>query len=692
MDFRIADTFTQSLARLAGDEQKAAKTAAFDLQLDPASPGLQLHKLDKAKDKSFWSVRVSRDIRIIIHRTEQSFLLCYVGHHDDAYRWGERRKIERHPTTGAMQIVEIRELVRDIELPRLIQSPEPAPLPAVPALSGVTEQQLLTYGIPPEWTADVLAADEDELLRLAEHLPAEAAEAVLNLATGTAPPVASPAPPSQDPFTHPDAERRFRLMTDVEELRLALEFPWDRWTIFLHPAQQATVERTYNGPARVAGSAGTGKTVVALHRAARLALQNPKARVLLTTFSIPLARNLRTKIARLTGQDPSLRARIAVRAIDEVGIEAYEAHFGRPSIPTAKMVRSLITDAAAKEPGNPFGLPLLESEWTEVVDAWQIESWEQYRDVPRLGRKTRLGEKQRAALWSIFARVRAELHARGLVTMPMVFQQLSKHLADGGTPPADFIVVDEAQDISIPQLRYLAAVAGSKENGLFFAGDLGQRIFQTPFSWASLGVDIRGRSQILKINYRTSHQIRRQADRLLNPELSDVDGVTESRTGTISAFSGPEPDIRIEESESAESRTIADWIRGLLDQGVQPHEIAIFVRSSAELPRARAAIAPLNLPAHELDDESDAPPGTVAISTMHRAKGLEFRAVVVAACDDEVIPLQSRISAVTDDSDLADVYNTERHLLYVACTRARDFLLITAADPASEFLDDLHGV
>ena len=691
MDFRIADTFTQSLAKLAGDEQKAAKTAAFDLQLNPTNPGLQFHRLDKAKDKNFWSVRGNLDIRLIVHRTDQSLLLCYVGHHDDAYRWGERRKIERHPTTGAMQIVEIRELVREIEIPTYVEAPVAPRVPAPAALKGVTEDELLTYGVPPEWVADVLAADEDTLLELTDHLPAEAAEALLNLATGTIPPVAAPTPPTQDPFAHPDAKRRFRLMTDVEELRQALEFPWDRWTIFLHPAQQATVERTYNGPARVAGSAGTGKTVVALHRAARLALQNPEARVLLTTFSIPLARNLRTKIARLTGSDPTLQSRIAVRAIGEVGIEAYEAHFGRPTIPTPKMLRTLISDAAAKETGNPFGLPLLESEWAEVVDAWQIESWEQYRDVPRLGRKTRLGEKQRAALWSIFARVRAELHARGLVTMPMIFQQLSKQLAEGGTPPADFIVVDEAQDISIPQLRYLAAVSGDKENGLFFAGDLGQRIFQTPFSWASLGVDIRGRSQILRINYHTSHQIRRQADRLLNPELSDVDGNTESRTGTISAFSGPDPDIRIEDSEPAEARTIADWIRGLLDQGVQPHEVAIFVRSSAELPRARSAIALLNLPAHELDDESDAPPGTIAMSTMHRAKGLEFRAVVVAACDDEVIPLQSRISAVADDADLADVYNTERHLLYVACTRARDHLLITATDPASEFLDDLAG-
>ncbi|MEZ6232905.1 MAG: hypothetical protein R3B68_01835 [Phycisphaerales bacterium] len=275
MEFRIADTFSSGLARLTGEEQKAVKTAAFDMQLNPANPGLQFHKLDRAKDKAFWSVRAGRDIRIIVHRSESSLLLCYVDHHDKAYQWAERRRIERHPSTGAMQIVELRELVREIEVFEPVAAPAAEPTGAAPALEGCTTEQLLSYGVPEEWVADLLKADEDELLQLAEHLPAEAAEAVLNLATGTVPTVPAAAPVGSDPFAHPDAQRRFRVVTDVEELKLALEYPWERWTVFLHPAQRDIVERSFNGPARVGGSAGTGKTVVALHRAARTWLGRP---------------------------------------------------------------------------------------------------------------------------------------------------------------------------------------------------------------------------------------------------------------------------------------------------------------------------------------------------------------------------------------------------------------------------------
>lgn len=117
MEFRISDTFTDSLAKLTGEEQKAAKTTAFDLQMNPANPGIQMHKIDKARDKNFWSARVSRDIRLIVHKTNASFLLCYVAHHDPAYDWAERRKLETHPTTGAAQLVEIRETVKEITVP-----------------------------------------------------------------------------------------------------------------------------------------------------------------------------------------------------------------------------------------------------------------------------------------------------------------------------------------------------------------------------------------------------------------------------------------------------------------------------------------------------------------------------------------------------------------------------------------------
>lgn len=277
-----------------------------------------------------------------------------------------------------------------------------------------------------------------------------------------------------------------------------------------------------------------------------------------------------------------------------------------------------------------------------------------------------------------------------LLTWAGMFGQLTERLAQEKRLPFDFAVVDEAQDVSVAQLRFLTALGTGNPNSLFFAGDLGQRIFQQPFSWKALGVDIRGRSRTLQINYRTSHQIRTQADRLLGPELSDVDGITEERTGTISVFNGPAPEIRVLKNPDEESQTVSDWLLGRNKEGVVPHEIGVFVRSDAELDRARDAVKKASLAYKILDKDLETMEGHVSISTMHLAKGLEFRAVVVMACDDEIIPLQQRIETAADDSDLEEVYNTERHLLYVACTRARDHLLVTSAEPGSEFLDDLQ--
>jgi len=258
MEFRIADTFTESLTKLTGDEQKAVKTTAFDLQLNPANPGMQFHKLDRAKDKRFWSVRVNNDIRLIVHRSDSSLLLCYAGRHDDAYSWAERRKLETHPKTGAAQLIEVKESVKKITIP--VYSHEFKSVSQKTSLfDNVTDEALLDYGVPEEWLEEIREADEDTILELAEHLPSEAAEALLNLATGVEPEVARAAEVGADPFDHPDAQRRFRIMNNIEELERALEYPWDKWTVFLHPSQKSLVESNFNGPARISGTAGTGK-------------------------------------------------------------------------------------------------------------------------------------------------------------------------------------------------------------------------------------------------------------------------------------------------------------------------------------------------------------------------------------------------------------------------------------------------
>jgi superfamily I DNA/RNA helicase/mRNA-degrading endonuclease RelE of RelBE toxin-antitoxin system len=689
MEFRIADTFTDSLAKLSGDQQKAVKTAAFDLQLNPAHPGLQFHRLDKARDHNFWSVRAGSDVRLIVHRTATSLLLCYVNHHDEAYHWAERRKLETHPKTGAAQLVEIRETVQEIIIPKYVEAPRAVALKR-PLFAHVADSELLSYGVPPEWLEDVRNANEDTLLELADHLPAEAAEALLNLATGVPPMVAAPLAKGADPFKHPDAQRRFRVMSNIEELERALNSPWEKWTVFLHPAQRQLVERSYNGPARVAGSAGTGKTIVALHRAVFLARNNPNARVLLTTFSGSLSNALRAKLRHLISNEPRLGERVEVHAMNAIARKLYTSNFGPPEIASGTTIKELVAEAAQTVEGHKFSLHFLTTEWDQVVDAWQLDSWEAYRDVARLGRKMRLPENQRAVLWSIFERVRSDLGARGLITYPGLFSRLSSQFSASVSLPFDFAVIDESQDVGVAQLRFLAALGAKRPNSLFFAGDLGQRIFQQPFSWKALGVDVRGRSSTLKINYRTSHQIRMQADRLLGPEVSDVDGNTEQRKGTVSVFNGSPPAVQILDTQGDEFKAVGQWLRDRKSEGVMPHEIGVFVRSDAELGRARGAVENAGLLFKALDENLETISGHVSIGTMHLAKGLEFRVVAVMACDDEVIPLQERVETVADDSDLEEVYNTERHLLYVACTRARDHLMVTGVEPASEFLDDLR--
>jgi len=253
----------------------------------------------------------------------------------------------------------------------------------------------------------------------------------------------------------------------------------------------------------------------------------------------------------------------------------------------------------------------------------------------------------------------------------------------------DFAVVDEAQDFGVAHVRFLAALGGDRPNALFFAGDLGQRIFQQPFSWKALGVDVRGRSRTLRVNYRTSHQIRTQADRLLGPAVTDVDGNREDRGATVSVFNGPVPTVRALKSEADEIKAVGSWIAAQAKAGMAPHEFGVFVRSEAQLDRATTAVKEAGIAFKVLDEHVETASGHISVGTMHLAKGLEFRAVAVIACDDEVIPLQERIEAIGDDADLQEVYDTERHLLYVACTRARDHLLVTGVSPVSEFLDDL---
>lgn len=681
MNFLIADTFTAAFNRLSGQDQKAVKASVFDLQMDPTGNGLQLHRIDKSKDPNFWSARVNRDVRLIVHKTGQSMLVAYVDHHDDAYAWAERRRIEAHPRTGAVQIVEVRERVEEIAPPEsfdFIYPQEVATEPAAePALfASLDDEALLSVGVPQDWLADVRAATEDRFFTLAEHLPGEASEALLEYAATGKLPVAAQVTEEADPFAHPDALRRIRPIADQGELEQALAYPWEKWGVFLHPSQRELVDRSHRGAARVAGSAGTGKTIVAIHRAVRLARENPQARVLLASFSEQLAAAMAKKLLVLAPETGGVVPRITTASFRRIAEQLYQLEHGvRPRIASDVFLRDRLTAAASAAQLKGFSDRFLLSEWTNVIDAWGLTSFDAYATVQRMGRKSRLGPNQRERLWPVFEAVRAALASERYTTWAQVFTELAEAFANKADKLFDHIILDEAQDLAPAELRFFAALAPDRADALFLAGDMGQRIFQHPYSWASLGVDVRGRSHTLKVCYRTSQQIRRAADRLLPLVLRDVDGTEDERKGVVSVFDGPAPRIEeygTDQEEAAAVRaTIAEWVAG----GIAVDEIGVFVRTPELVTRARTAL-PENV--------------ATAITTvpMHLAKGLEFRAVAIMACDEGVLPLDERVADAADEAELDEIYETERRLLYVACTRAREHLVLTGVRPVSEYLLD----
>ena len=660
MTHRIADTFYDALNKLSQQEQKTVKQSVFDFQLDPSQAAFSMHKVDRGRDPNLWTARVNRDIRMVVHKQGGDTLLAWVGHHDNAYRWAETRRIESHPKTGAVQIVEARETIEDVITKRYIEEAVLKPRLFVDE----TDDALLSWGVPEDWLDTVRDATEDTVVEIALHLPSEAQEALIAAATGD-----RPVPPVieeiTDPWSHPDTLRRFRTIENIDELKRALDSPWEKWAVFLHPAQQEFVDRNFNGPARVVGSAGTGKTVVALHRAARLAGEN-NARVLLTTFNRRLSEHLSEKISLVS--DQITRSKIDVEPLDGLIVRLHAEHFEESEIVDEQTLRQFLIDAAL---ANKIDVDpdFLFDEWRLIVDAWDVRDAATYRELPRLGRKVRMVASRRDILWEVFSSVRVALAHKNLTTEA----QLAHDLRQSGEFPYAHVVIDEAQDISVPELLLLGAAVGSLPNGLFFAGDIGQRIFRAPFPWSAAGVDVRGRSRSLKVNYRTSHQIRVQSDKLLPETLIEADGAEESRLGVTSVFEGPTPQIQSFANRDLEISELKKWIHDFIKQGIQPNEIAVLVRQDVII----------SLLTKEIGHPD------VVIMTMHEAKGSEFRVVAVVCLDHNILPDERRFLAAKDESQLDEVMTTERHLLYVAATRARDYLWMSGVEPVSEFLNDL---
>ena len=698
MQFIVAQSFMKQLKRLTEREQGMVSNAVLGLQYDPTAAKHNLHRVDG--NAGWWSAYVNGDLRIILRKQidgKSMMVVCWADHHDAAYQWARRHVLRQHPTTGAMQLVEIPEVVEAEPTP---QEKRPGGKPAmkkagVPpcAKLGITWDDLLAYGVPELWVASVLnAKSEDELLEIGEHLPPDAVEAVLKIAVGDRPEIPQPEVSVSDretatkPFESDREKQSWWVVTDDQDLKEALRSTaWDTWCVYLHPSQRAIAERKYGSAYRVSGSAGTGKTVVALHHAKHILRTEPGAMVLVTTFSENLAADLNYRVKPL--MRPRELERCDTRTFRAFGIETFDKLSpGHPHVLTAEEQAELVEGVVAE---NRLLLPkgilpeFAASEFERVVDTRGLTTWESYRDALRRGVLRRLSEERRAALWKVFETVRARLREKNVMTANEMFWELcARYKAEPNRMRLyTHIVVDESQDLCEAELAFLGAYAQGG-GSLFFAGDIGQRIIRYSFPWKPFGIDLRGKSKVLKVNYRTTQQIRSMADRLMADRMEDADEIVQERKGTISLLSGPKPVFMQFDGPEQEIAGVAKWLDQLHDeQHVESNAIAIFYRSDKEWERAKAAVRRSKYVSAKMQPK---------LCAMFDAKGLEYQAVVVMACDADVIPSPARLAEADIIAGLQEIYDTERNLLYVACTRARDFLLVTSAGVPSELLLDMN--
>ena len=489
-----------------------------------------------------------------------------------------------------------------------------------------------------------------------------------------------------------------------EELQLILAHPFAAWRTFLHPSQREIAYRpSYSGPAQVTGGPGTGKTVTVLHRAAFLAAHAASAPgpagpgaaeasapgpdaapILLTTFNGNLADALQAQLNVLI-RDPAMRRQIQVRNVDRLAYSIVTEARGTPVIADERVLRARWAEAAAA-----FGLELtpafLKNEWEQVILAQDLRSENAYLTCLRTGRVRPLTKAQRSRVWQAAQQVTAELATARQTTHLQLANEATHLLREAGAPRYRHILVDEAQDLHPAQWRLLRAAVAEGPDDLFIAADPHQRIYSSRASLASLRISVRGRSRKLSLNYRTTQEILAWAMPLLGSDpVTGLDGEADSLLGYRSPMHGQRPQVRLAATRGEEFGFLSERIRSWLAAGFEPGAIGVTARSAGLVREARGALEADGLDTTSISGRGGA--AGVRAGTMHAMKGLEFQAVAVIGVEEGTVPDPTAITA-NDEDPLAHAQDLQRErcVLFVACTRARDHLYVSATGKLSTFL------
>ena len=698
--FKVAifDEFFEAFAQLPRAQQKKTREFLRKFRQNPTDPSINYEKIHSFVDPNLRTVRIDQAYRAVVLKPESGnvYGMLWVDHHDEAMAWAAHKRCAINAELGAIQIYDMVE-APPVEVALPVAAPKLQPL-----FKAFSDLELVGIGVPEDLLPLVRAFVSSEDLDAAQkQLPSIAFEGLSYLAGGEvledvrkALGLDKPAEPvAADDFAaalaNDSSKTHFVVVEDDEALEAMLDAPLERWRIFLHPSQRQMVERQWNGPVRVLGGAGTGKTVVAMHRAAWLAKSvfiGEQDKILFTTFTKNLAEDIGQNLDKLL--DGAARKRVEVlhldawvaRALKVSGYNYTIAYWGGENGPAGAAWEQALSAGS-----SDYSPAFYREEWERVVLAQGCATEADYLKASRAGRGLRLERAARKKIWPVFEAYRNALEAKMLKESGDAVRDATQLLRSGKASVSyRAVIVDEAQDLPTASFELVRAMVPPSSNDLFIVGDAHQRIYGRMVNLGKAGIQIVGRSKRLRVNYRTTEEIRQFAvAQLEGVHVDDLDDGMDSVKGYRSLTKGPAPTVSSFSDLAKEAAAIAAFAK----QG-EMERTCLVARTNPWVQKYAQALEELGLKTRLLSrDVRDVPsePG-LRLATMHRVKGLEFDRMIVAGVNEKVVPLASALESASDEAAREDAERRERSLFYVALTRARREVLITSHGEPSRWL------
>ncbi len=691
----ISQDFFNSFASLPKSKQNRVMEFLSKFRSNPEANGFNYEKIQNASDPNMRSVRIDDAYRAILVREEGTnvYLLLWVDHHDEAYDWAVRKRCVLNHTTGSIQIYETQE-----------KSPEPeiAAKPTEKLLfESVSDEMLIKLGVPEDLVAFVRTITETGFDAAKAKLPRDAYEALDYVRVGLDPEeviaelYGDTAKEGTDDMVsalqNPITKMQFYIAAGEEDLKAMMNAPLELWRVYLHPSQRRIVQKEYKGPARILGGAGTGKTVVAMHRAKELASHcHGNEKILFTTFTENLAADILENLRKIC--TPDVMKHIEVVHLDQWVNRYLRAHDYPYTIAYGDPITEMWKKAESYT-GEDFDLPegFFQEEWEMIVQAQNIQTLAEYVKTPRPGRGIKLDRKKRMQVWKVFEEYRSLMDEEKIRDSACAMNECAQLMKSGPEVRLySSVIVDEGQDFGPSAYRLLRTIAGSEHtNDMFIVGDAHQRIYKNKVTLSRCGINVRGRSGKLRMNYRTTEEIRHSAMNILaGLSFDDLDEGIDDGKGYISLSHGAKPTVTTYPTQDLEAADLIKEIQEQIAAGVDSREICVVVRTNALINEYKKYLTDAGIDCYEVKRQKadDRSYKGVRIATMHRVKGLEFTIVFIAAANRNYVPLKSAINR-TDPAEREAAITGERCLLYVAMTRAKKMVKISAYGAISEFLN-----